>query len=83
MRCRNPPRRRVFHCDDRLVGKAANQLDLPLGERLDSGTRDCHRADQLALSQQRHSETRSNLAECYRFGMRVFGHIALLRKTDD
>ena len=37
--------------DDRLVGKGAHQLDLPLGERLDPFARQHDDADRLTLAQ--------------------------------
>ena len=45
---------RILHRDDRLVGKGAHQLDLPLGERLDPLPCQTNRADHGSLAQQRH-----------------------------
>jgi hypothetical protein len=47
---------RVLHRDDRLVGKGAHQLDLPLGERLDPMAVKPDNADWLAVAQQRHAK---------------------------
>ena len=51
---------RILDRDHRLVGEGADQLDLPLGERLDaqSGQRD--HADRLAVAQQRCSHRRAD-----------------------
>jgi hypothetical protein len=45
---------RILDRDDRLVGKGAHQLYLPLGERLDPLVVKRDNADRLALVQQRH-----------------------------
>ena len=47
---------RVLHRDDRLIGKGADQFDLPLGERLNPLPVEINRADHGPLAQQRHSE---------------------------
>ena len=52
----------VLDRDDRLVGKGADQLDLPLGERLDPLRRERNDADRLAFAQQRHAEHRADLS---------------------
>jgi hypothetical protein len=47
---------RILDRDDRLVGKGAHQLDLPLGERLDPLPGENDRAEHGPLVQQRHSK---------------------------
>jgi hypothetical protein len=42
---------RILHRDDRLVGKGAHQLDLPLGERLDPRAGEHDDTDRLAFAQ--------------------------------
>ena len=44
---------RILDRDDRLIGKAGNELDLPLCERTDLVAADRERADQLVVLQQR------------------------------
>jgi hypothetical protein len=43
---------RVLDCDDRLFGEGADQLDLPLSERLDPLAGEKQDADGIALPQQ-------------------------------
>jgi hypothetical protein len=45
---------RILHRDDRLVGKGADQLDLPLSERLDPFPREIDGAEHGLLAQERH-----------------------------
>jgi len=47
---------RVLHRDDRLVGKSAHQLDLPLGERLEPMPGKHDDADRLPIAQKRHPQ---------------------------
>ena len=51
---------RVLDRDDRLVGKGAHQLDLPLGERLDPLPGKSDRAEHGSLAQQRHAKHRAS-----------------------
>ena len=45
---------RVLDRDDRLVGKSADQLDLPVGVWLHSSPRESNHAEHGPLAQQRH-----------------------------
>jgi hypothetical protein len=47
---------RVLDRDDRLVGKGADQLDLPVGKRLHPCPRETDRAGHDPIPQQRHTE---------------------------
>jgi len=51
---------RVLHRDDRLVGKGADQFNLPLAERLDPLPGQHDNADWLVVAQQRHPECRAS-----------------------
>src|SRR5262249_26896884 len=42
---------RILHCNHSLVGKGANQLDLTIGERFDTMTRQANRSHDGALAQ--------------------------------
>ena len=64
---------RVLDRDDRLVGEGANQLDLPLGERLDPLPRQSSMiADRLALAQQRYAKRVRTLPTVIDLGSGVF-----------
>src|SRR6516164_518207 len=63
---------RVFHRNDRLVGKGAEELDLPFGERLDMRAGKLHHANRVTLSQQRYTDNGPNVPVCRRAGHRVF-----------
>src|SRR5262250_2444839 len=63
---------RILHRDDRLVGKGANQFDLPFGERLDPLPRQREHTNRLTLAQQRHAQRCPRLPEFSRLWQRVF-----------
>jgi len=62
----------ILDRDDRLVGKSADQFDLPLAERLDPMAMQHENANWLALAQQRDAEHRPQPPEVDRLGMGMF-----------
>jgi len=63
---------RVLDRDNGLVGKGADQFDLPLAEWLDPLPRQREDPDRFALTQQRHTQCGSRFPDLGRFWQCVF-----------
>ncbi len=64
---------RVLDSDDRLIGERRCQRDLFIGEPFDAGSVQNDDAKQRIVPEQRHSQTRAQIAPLLRFRKSVFG----------
>jgi hypothetical protein len=64
---------RVLQRDNGLVGKGADEFDLPVGEGLHPLSREIDRADHNPLAQKRHAEHGPRFPERHCLGYSVFG----------
>ena len=64
---------RVLHCNDRLIRKRGDKLDLPFRKRLNPAAAERENPYWLAFAQQWHSEKGANFSQSDRLGYCVFG----------
>ena len=63
----------VFNRDDRLVGEGSDQVDMFVGERLNSAAREENNANRNTLAKQWHAERRPIVSDAYDSAQLVFG----------